>query len=70
MLLRLTLRMSDENLGSGSIPTLDIVRKCAMFRGIERKGKKKPCDNDAGSWHTISLMAQAIRVLQQKQPSV
>lgn len=35
MLLRLTLRMSVKEQGSGSIPTLDIVRKCAMFRGIE-----------------------------------
>lgn len=41
MLLRLTLRMSVKEQGSGSIPTLDIVRKCAMFRGIERKGKEK-----------------------------
>ena len=41
MLLRLTLRMSEKEQGSGSIPTLDIVRKCAMFRGIERKGKEK-----------------------------
>lgn len=41
MLLRLTLRMSGKEQGSGSIPTLDIVRKCAMFRGIERKGKEK-----------------------------
>lgn len=41
MLLRLTLRMSVKEQGSGSIPTLDIVRKCAMFRGIERKRKEK-----------------------------
>lgn len=41
MLLRLALRMSVKEQGSGSIPTLDIVRKCAMFRGIERKGKEK-----------------------------
>jgi hypothetical protein len=41
MLLRLTLRMSVKEQGSGSIPTLDIVRKCAMFRGIERKEKEK-----------------------------
>lgn len=41
MLLRLTLQMSVKEQGSGSIPTLDIVRKCAMFRGIERKGKEK-----------------------------
>lgn len=41
MLLRLTLRMSVKEQGSGSIPTLDIVRKCAMFRGIERKCKEK-----------------------------
>ncbi|MFV9241116.1 ATP-binding protein [Citrobacter freundii] len=41
MLLRLTLRMSVKEQGSGSIPTLDIVRKCAMFRGIVRKGKEK-----------------------------
>lgn len=41
MLLRLTLRMSVKEQGSGSIPTLDIVRKCAIFRGIERKGKEK-----------------------------
>ncbi|WP_367960051.1 AAA family ATPase [Citrobacter portucalensis] len=41
MLLRLTLRMSVKEQGSGSIPTQDIVRKCAMFRGIERKGKEK-----------------------------
>ncbi|WP_193388324.1 AAA family ATPase [Citrobacter amalonaticus] len=41
MLLRLALRMSVKEQGSGSIPTLDIVRKCAMFRGIERKGKDK-----------------------------
>ncbi|MEL3383338.1 ATP-binding protein [Escherichia coli] len=41
MLLRLTLRMSVKEQGSGSNPTLDIVRKCAMFRGIERKGKEK-----------------------------
>lgn len=41
MLLRLALRMSVKEQGSGSTPTLDIVRKCAMFRGIERKGKEK-----------------------------
>ena len=41
MLLRLALRMSVKEQGSGSIPTLDIVRKCAMFRGIERKRKEK-----------------------------
>lgn len=40
MLLRLALRMTVKEQGSVSIPTLDIVRKCAMFRGIERNSKE------------------------------